>query len=131
MSDLTDTTEQADQALDLLVRLGSKWAVLTAMSVRMRDKAIDLGPTVDETLMLASVKIKSGCYSPCEVTCSLAQAESQLFSKCHLLGDEEFMDWSDLLGEAMRGKLTYERIAGISALRPVKSECGFLRCTCS
>ena len=131
MSDLTDKTEQADRALDLLVRLGSKWAVLTAMSAQMRGKAIDLPPTVDETLMVASIKIKSGCYSPCEVSCSLAQAESQLFSKCHLLGDQEFMDWSDLLGEAMQGKLSYQRIIGIPALKPVKSNCGFLKCTCS
>ena len=41
------------------------------------------------------------------------------------MNDQEFTDWSDLLGEAMQGKLDYERIAGIPALVPIANDSSF------
>ena len=115
---------------EILRRLGGRWAVLTAMSLAMHKKGIPLPPDINERLKTARVKIVSGCTSPCEANCVLAEAESRLFSKGSALGDEEFMIWSDLLGEAAQGKLDYARIQMISALEPIHQDCKFLGCTC-
>jgi hypothetical protein len=126
-----DVKDEITVAFDLLRRFGGKWAVLTAMSMDMTGKGIVLPPEVNELLKTARLKIESGCYSSCEVNCALAEVESRIFSQCHRLSDQEFMNWTDLLGEAMQGKLNYQRIRGIRALDPVKNDCSFLECTCS
>jgi len=115
---------------EILRRLGGRWAVLTAMSLAMQKKGIPVPPDINETLKTARLKIVSGCASPCEVNCVLAEAESQLFSQGPTLGDEKFMMWSDLLGDAAQGKLDYARIQMISALEPIHQDCKFLGCTC-
>ena len=115
---------------EILRRLGGRWAVLTAMSLAMHKKGIPLPPDINERLKIARVKIVSGCASPCEANCVLAEVESRLFSQGPALGDEEFMLWSDLLGEAGQGKLDYARIQRIPALEPIHQDCRFLGCTC-
>jgi hypothetical protein len=115
---------------ELLKRLGGRWAVLVAMSLAMHKKGISLPPDISEKLKIARTKIVSGCISPCEANCALAEAEVRLFSQAPTLGDEEFMTWSDLLGEAAQGKLDYARICMIPALEPVRQDCSFLGCTC-
>jgi hypothetical protein len=115
---------------EILRRLGGKWAVLTAMSLAMHKKGIPVPPDINEKLKTARVKIVSGCVSPCEANCTLAEAESRLFAQGPALGDEDFMMWSDLLGEAAQGKLDYARIKVISALEPIHQDCKFLGCSC-
>ena len=39
-----------------------------------------------------------------------------MFSQGHLLSQEEFQEWSDLLAEAIQGNLNYQRLMGIPAL---------------
>lgn len=115
---------------ELLRRLGGKWAVLTAMRIAMHEKGIPLPTDINERLRAARGTIVSGCASPCEANCVLAEAESQLFAQGSALGNEEFMMWSDLLGEAAQGKLDYARIRMIPALEPIQQDCRFLGCTC-
>jgi hypothetical protein len=115
---------------EILRRLGGRWAVLAAMSLTMHKKGISLPLDINERLQTARVKIVSGCVSPCEVNCFLAEIESRLFAQGPALGDEEFMIWSDLFGEAAQGKLDYARIQMIPALEPIRQDCGFLNCTC-
>jgi hypothetical protein len=115
---------------EILRRLGGKWAVLTAMSLAMHKKGIPVPPDINEKLKTARVKIVSGCVSPCEANCTLAEAESRLFAQGPALGDEDFMMWSDLLGAAAQGKLDYARIKVISALEPIHQDCKFLGCSC-
>ncbi len=128
---MAQTRDEGEVAFEVLKRFGGKWAVLAAMSMSMSRKGIVLPPEIHEKLKIARVKIGSGCFSPCEASCALADVEGRLFSHCHLIDDQEFMDWSNLLGEAMQGKLDFERIAGIPALAPVKNDCQFLGCSCS
>ena len=116
---------------EMLRRLGGKWAVLTAMAMAVAKKGVSLPPDFNEKLKVARVKIGSGCFSPCEASCALAEAEGRLFSQGPALGEEEFMMWSDLLGEAAQGRLDYERIRRIPALEPVRTDCRFLGCSCS
>jgi hypothetical protein len=128
MDDLKDK-----QAFDfeMLKRYGAKWAVLTAMTSDMVSKGIEVPRAVFESLKTARSKIESGCFSTCEVGCDLSQVEGPLFSQGYLLDPQDFQQWSDLLAEAMQGKLDYQRIMNIPALSPVKNECMFLRCSCS
>ncbi len=128
---MADAQDERAVAFDVLRRFGGKWAVLAAMSLSMSRRGIALPPEVQEKLKMARVKIGSGCFSPCEAACALAEVEGRLFSQCHRIDDQEFMTWSDLLGEAMQGKLDYDRIVGIPALAPVKNDCRFLGCRCA
>jgi hypothetical protein len=116
---------------EMLKRYGARWAVLAAMTSHMTQKRIDLPRDVFEALKTARGKIESGCFSTCEVACDLSQAEGPLFSHAYLLDESEFQQWSDLLAEAMQGKLDHARIMDIPALAPVKNECAFLTCKCS
>ena len=97
----------------------------------MTQQGISVPREVFEALKTARSKIESGCFSTCEVSCDLSQAEGPLFSQGYLLDQQDFQQWSDLLAEAMQGKLDYERIMGIPALDPVKNDCRFLGCKCS
>ena len=127
---MVTTNEECAVEIELLKRFGGKWAVLAALSMRMSRKHILLPPEIHEKLRIARVKISSGCFSPCEVGCVLAEVEGQLSSRGHLLDNREFMDWSRLLSEAMQGKLDHEQIGGIAALAPIKNDCQFLGCHC-
>ena len=71
---------------EILRRLGGRWAVLAAMSLAMHKKGVAAPPEVSERLKTARVKIISGCISPCEANCVLAEAESRLFSQGPDLG---------------------------------------------
>ena len=126
-----EVNESTGLEFEMLKRLGAKWAVLTAMTGEMAHKRISVSPAAIEGLKTARIKIGSGCFSPCEVSCELSVAEGQIFSQCHLLDHEDVERWCDLIAEAMQGKLDYERIAGIAALTPVRNDCAFLRCRCS
>ena len=90
----------------MLKRYGAKWAVLTAMTADMAGKGIKLPQDVFESLRRVRSDLESGCFSTCGVSCDLSQAEGPIFSQCHLLDPQEFQAWSDLLAEAMSGKLT-------------------------
>ena len=127
---MTDAKDEKRVAYDVLRRFGGRWAVLAAMSMNMSRQGIPVPPELHEKLRMARVKIGSGCFSPCEASCLLADIESKLFAQCTMLDDQEFMNWSDLLGEAMQGKLDYERIVKIPALDPIKNDCQFLGCSC-
>jgi hypothetical protein len=117
--------------LEMLRRYGAKWAVLAAMTTDMTRKGIAVPREVFEALQTARSRIESGCFSTCEASCDLSLVEGPLFSQGYLLDQQDFQRWSDLLAEAMQGKLDYQRIMGIPAFDPIKNDCGFLRCGCS
>jgi hypothetical protein len=126
-----DPTDKSLFEFEMLKRYGARWAVLAAMTSHMAQKGIQVPRDVFEALKTARGKIASGCFSTCEVGCDLSQAEGPLFSQGYLLDEQDFQQWSDLLAEAMQGKLDYERIMDIPALAPVKNDCKFLGCKCS
>jgi hypothetical protein len=128
---MADPNGNATLEFEMLRRFGAKWAVLAAMTADIRRKGIALPPVVFDVLKTVRGKIESGCFSTCEIGCDLSQAEGPIFSECHHLDEHQFQEWSDLLGEAMQGKLDYQRILGVPALEPVKNDCGFLSCNCS
>jgi hypothetical protein len=127
---VNDPSDKNNFDFEMLRRYGAKWAVLAAMTADMTKKGIEVPHAVFEALKAARGKIESGCFSPCEVGCDLSPVEGQLFSQGYLLEQKHFQQWSDLLGEAMQGKLDYQRIMGIPAFDPVKNDCRFLGCAC-
>jgi hypothetical protein len=126
-----DQLEKADWEFEMLRRYSAKWAVLTAMTAAMNRQGIALPPVVFEALKTARSKIQSGCFSVCEVGCELSLAEGPVFSECHHLDQQQFQEWSNLLGDAMQGQLDYQRMLGIPAFAPVRNDCRFLACNCS
>ena len=128
---MAEPNDKAGFEFEMLKRYGAKWAVLTAMTADMAGKGIKLPQDVFESLRRVRSDLESGCFSTCGVSCDLSQAEGPIFSQCNLLDPQEFQAWSDLLAEAMSGKLDYQRMLGIPALHHVKNDCVFLRCECS
>ena len=124
--------EERRVSLEMLKKCGTRWAVLAAMRLDMASQGFRIESEVDEQLKLARVQILSGCFSPCEVTCSLSKLEAQLISSIGstLCGDY-LRPWSDLLARAMRGEIDPERLADIPALKPVEMDCKFLACRCA
>ena len=127
---MSDVKDEGAVTYEVLKRFGGKWAVLMSMAVTMTRKGITLPPGLNEKLSTSRMKIASGCFSCCEVSCALAEVEGQLSSQFHLLDDQEFTEWYDLLGEAMQGKLDYARIMATPVLEPVRNDCAFLDCSC-
>ena len=118
-------------SFELLKKFGTRWAVLAAMRLDMASRGITIGSEMDEQLKLARVQVLSGCFSPCEVGCSLSKVEGQLISIGSSLGGEYIREWSELLAQAMRGEIDPNRIAEIPALKPVAMDCKFLACRCA
>jgi len=117
-------------SFDILKKYGSKWAILVAMRIDFEKKGIKLPGDIDSTLKTTRIEITSGCYSICEIDCALNTVEGQMISSGSILGDAYLDPWVDLLALSMKGELTYEKIINIPALEPVKSSCGFLKCSC-
>jgi len=126
------TQDARTVSLDMLKKYGTQWAVLAAMRLDMTKRGIRLGSEVDDQLKLARVQILSGCFSPCEVACSLSKLEGQFISSVgSSLGEEYLRPWSDLLAQAMRGEIDPNRVAEIPALKPLETDCKFLACRCA
>jgi len=119
-----------ESSFDILKKYGSKWAVLTAMQIDFEKHGIKLPGHIDSTLKTSRIEITSGCYSTCEIDCTLNTVEGQMISSGSSLGETYLDPWVDLLAQSMKGELTYEKIIQIPALEPVKSSCGFLKCAC-
>ena len=128
-----EPVEEARQvSLDMLKKYGTKWAVLTAMRLDMASRGFRVASGLDEHLKLARVQILSGCFSPCEVGCSLSKLEGQLISSIGSSHNGDYLrPWSNLLARAMRGEIDPERFADIPALKPVETDCKFLACRCA
>ena len=119
-------------SMDMLKKYGTQWAVLAAMRLDMASRGIRIGSEVDDQLKMARVQILSGCFSPCEVGCSLSRLEGQLISSIGSSLSEEYLrPWSDLSAQAMRGEIDPSRVAEIPALKPVETDCKFLACRCA
>jgi hypothetical protein len=100
------------------------------MRLDMAGRGIKIGSEIDEQLKLARVQILSGCFSPCEVGCTLSKVEGQFISGGSALGEDYIREWSGLLAQAMQGEIDPSRVAEIPALKPVAMDCKFLACRC-
>jgi len=115
---------------DILTRYGSKWAILTAMKMDLEKQDLRMPHNVNAELEVARIKITSGCYSTCEIDCTLSTIEGQMISVGSTLGEAYLDPWIDLMAQSMKGELGYEQIIAIPALKPVQTACGFLKCGC-
>lgn len=115
---------------DVLKKYGSRWAVLTAMKMDFEKRGVKFPVNVESELKTSRIQITSGCYSTCEVDCVLNTIEGQIISCGADLGEKQMDPWIDLLARSMKGELDYDTIVNIPALQPVKSDCGFLKCSC-
>lgn len=132
MESTQEGRENSLEMLNMLKKFGTRWAVLAAMRLDMASRGMRIGSEVDEDLKMARVQILSGCFSSCEVGCSLSKLEGQLISSIGSSLNEEYLrPWSELLAQAMRGEIDPSRVAEIPALKPVEMDCKFLACRCA
>jgi hypothetical protein len=122
--------EERKVSFEQLKKFGTRWAVLTALALDLARQGVRVPPETDEELKLARMKILSGCFSPCEVGCTLSKVEGQFVASGASLGEEYLRPWFDLLAQAMQGGIDPQRIADIPALQPVATDCKFLACHC-
>lgn len=115
---------------NLLKMYGSRWAILTALRMDMAKRGLHLQTEEASILDVVRIEITSGCYSTCEIDCTLSKVEGQLISLGSALGEIYLDPWLDLLARSMQGKVDYEEILTIPALKPVETSCGFLKCSC-
>ena len=126
------TVAQNDREVgfDLLKKYGMKWAVLAAWVIDLGKRGVRVPSAVNEQLKVARMKIMSGCFSPCEIACAFGQLEGQLIALGASLGEDYLRPWSDLLGQAMEGRIDPRRISEIPALEPIANDCKWLACRC-
>ncbi len=122
--------QKEELSYDLLKKYGSKWAVLVAMSIDLTKKGINLPDELNKSLQVIRIEITSGCYSTCEVNCTMGVVEGQLIAFGAELGDDYLNFWMDLLSRSIKGELDYEALIQIPVIEPVKTSCGFLKCNC-
>lgn len=115
---------------ELLKKYGSRWAILAAMSMDISKRGIQLSNDIKAALEITRIEITSGCYSTCEIDCTLNKVEGELVSSGSSFGEAYLDPWLDLLARAMQGPLDYEQLIAIPVLRPVETSCGFLKCSC-
>jgi len=127
-----ETVAQNDRevSLDLLKKYGMKWAVLAAWVIDLGKRGIRVPSGVNEELKVARMKIMSGCFSPCEIACAFGKLEGQLIALGASLGEDYLRPWSDLLGQAMEGRIDPGRVSEIPALEPIANDCKWLACRC-
>ena len=126
------TVAQNDRAVsfDLLKKYGMKWAVVAALVIDLGRRGIRVPSDVNEELKVARMKIMSGCFSPCEIACAFGKLEGQLIALGASLGEDYLRPWSDLLGQAMEGRIDPGRVSEIPALEPIANDCKWLACRC-
>jgi hypothetical protein len=74
--------------------------------------------------------LESGCFRACDIGCLLDEIEAILVPKAEAFGEEYFKGWLALLGKAMRRQLIPEEVKGLPFLKPIISDCAFLKCSC-
>jgi hypothetical protein len=126
------TAAQSDRevSFDLLKKFGMKWAVVAALVVDLGKRGVRVPSAVNEELKVARMKVMSGCFSPCEIGCAFGKLEGQLIALGASLGEDYLRPWSDLLGQAMEGRIDPRRVSEIPALQPIANDCKWLACRC-
>ncbi len=126
------TVAQSDRevSFELLKKFGMKWAVVAALVVDLGKRGVRVPSAVNDDLKVARMKIMSGCFSPCEIGCAFGKLEGQLIALGASLGEDYLRPWSDLLGQAMEGRIDPLRVSEIPALEPIANDCKWLACRC-
>jgi len=60
----------------------------------------------------------------------LDSVEQKLVLRAVSFGKEYYENWLGLLAKALKGQLTAEEVKGLPLIKPVLTDCEFLRCTC-
>lgn len=115
---------------EALRKHGMRWAVLLSLSFDLSQKKMALPSSVNDELRTSRMMLESGCFSACDICCMLDGVEQKLVMEAVSLGREYFESWLRLLEKAMKGNLTPEEVKGLPLIKPVVTDCEFLRCAC-
>ena len=127
-----DLEERFGVEIDILKKLGMRWAVLVSLSNFLHScpPPYEVPQSVDTELRLARSMIESGCFSVCEVDCMLTNIERELIPKVFSIDEKSDNRWVHLLGKAMKGELTSEEVLKLPFIEPIIQECEFMQCIC-
>lgn len=116
---------------EALRKYGMKWTVLLSLSFDLSQRKVTLPSSVNDQLRTSRTMLESGCFSACDICCILDNVEQKLVLEAVSLGREYLESWLDLLKKAMEGQLTAEEVKGLPLIKPVVTDCEFLRCACN
>ncbi len=124
----SDTEVTQDEVI--LRQFGLRWAVLAGWLDALRLRHLAVPSAGDRLLENARIKIASGCFSVCEVSCDLSELEALLTSTDASSGHNWVDFWVDMLAHSMQGEAETERILKIPAVRARYNNCGLSVCRC-
>jgi len=113
-----------------LERLGLRWAVLAAWANQMLSRKVTVPPPVAKQLDEARLKLSSGCFSSCDVTCSLSGVEAALVMADGSTADPQVDYWLGLVGASMAEDIDTAALLGVAAVKIHYSSCFDKKCNC-
>lgn len=132
MKEQRENEKRSGVEIEVLRRLGMKWAVLIALYHVLSKNGTDLPQSVIEELRFTRSLIGSGCFKVCDVNCALDHVERVLIQRAASTrkGFENFDRWLNLIGKAMKGQLTHQEVMGVPFVKSIIQTCEFLKCSC-
>jgi len=115
---------------EALRKHGMRWAVLLSLSFDLQQKKVSLPNSVNDELRTSRMMLESGCFSACNICCLQDGVEQKLVLEAVPFGREYLENWLGLLEKAMKGQLTPGEVKGLPLIKPMVTDCEFLRCTC-
>ena len=122
--------QQHQAEVSVLEKFALRWSVLAAWYEQLVNLKLALPAHARDKLEEARIKLSSGCYSSCEVGCTLAEVEADLVSSDGSSSGGNVDFWLDLLGLTMSETVEVERLLRVSAVKIQYQSCGFARCKC-
>ena len=115
---------------EILEKMGVRWAVLTAWVLDLGTRGAKCPPLVQQRLDQAYAKLSSGCFSSCEIGCTLNEVEATLTSVDASRADSCIDYWTDMLGKAMAEGPPAREMLNIPAVQVYDSDCHVGGCNC-
>ncbi|MHA2052102.1 MAG: hypothetical protein ACXACP_04050 [Candidatus Hodarchaeales archaeon] len=125
----TSRNNSKDEDIEMLSRLGWKWAVLASTAGRIYQNGNSAPAELLQKIRISRSKIESGCYSICETTCDLRDIEVELFPEIIKQGPYESDRFLELSSKALNGTIT-EKDIDLVGTSPILSDCIGLPCVC-
>ncbi len=114
----------------VLEKMGVRWAVLTAWVLDLGTRGAKAPTGIQQRLDQTYAKLSSGCFSSCEIGCTLNEVEATLTSMDASRGDSRVDYWTDLLGKAMGEGTPPKEVLNIPAVQVYYSDCHMGGCNC-
>ena len=111
-------------------RLGMRWAAFTAFNNDLIKKKVLLPSTILKELRVTRTVIASGCYSTCDVTCTLDKIKRNIVPVALSYGEKYDDEWLFRLGTVMTCQTSTTDMTKLLLIELLIQNGEFLRCIC-